>query len=410
VLWFLKLIALPFFEKKVCVHTLFLVGVGLVFFPVAECHLLLHLFETMKNLCLLQNFEDVLQNIIEEWLASAILKSGLLEWDLLRFEVLASKYLKHGIGLLQNFWSPEWMGFASVWSKLFEGPGNWLASTYFWSPGSPDLLQIIWSPDIEWVLLSIWSILASRYWSPDWMGFASVWSAWVLACFKSLEVRGLMSWGFASVWSVCFKILKVRSEWVLLRFEANYLKSGLQWESGNLACFKTFELQFEVLLLQCFDVRNLVCFKIFEVPGFNGDLLQFEASIWKWDLHQFASPDFGMGVAFNLKCVLQKYLKSGIGLLQIIWSPDLNGRCFQFEASTSKYLKWDLLQLLEGYQGREQKLIALPLRVVCTLYFLFALQMRFGFTSAGSLQKHGKVHLFLHSQPPLNHPYPSRLW
>jgi hypothetical protein len=28
-----------------------------------------------------------------------------------------------------------------------------------------------------------------------------------------------------------------------------------------------------------------------------------------------------------------------------------------------------LLQLLEGYQGREQKLIALPLRVVCTLYF-----------------------------------------
>jgi hypothetical protein len=52
----------------------------------------------------LQNFEDVLRkNIIEEWLASAILKSGLLEWDLLRFEVLASKYLKHGIGLLQNF-------------------------------------------------------------------------------------------------------------------------------------------------------------------------------------------------------------------------------------------------------------------------------------------------------------------
>jgi hypothetical protein len=41
-------------------------------------------------------------------------------------------------------------------------------------------------------------------------------------------------------------------------------------ESGNLACFKTFELQFEVLLLQCFDVRLVVCFKIFEVPGFNG--------------------------------------------------------------------------------------------------------------------------------------------
>jgi hypothetical protein len=55
-----------------------LLGLALSFSPVAECHLLLHLFETMKNLCLLQNFEDVLQNIIEEWLASAILKSGLL--------------------------------------------------------------------------------------------------------------------------------------------------------------------------------------------------------------------------------------------------------------------------------------------------------------------------------------------
>jgi hypothetical protein len=41
-------------------------------------------------------------------------------------------------------------------------------------------------------------------------------------------------------------------------------------ESGNLACFKTFELQFEVLLLQCFDVRNLVCFKIFEVRASMG--------------------------------------------------------------------------------------------------------------------------------------------
>jgi hypothetical protein len=94
----------------------------------------------------LQNFEDVLRkNIIEEWLASAILKSGLLEWDLLRFEVLASKYLKHGIGLLQNFWSPEWMGFASVWSKLFEGPGYGLLQN-IWSPGlNGFLLQITWS-------------------------------------------------------------------------------------------------------------------------------------------------------------------------------------------------------------------------------------------------------------------------
>jgi hypothetical protein len=115
-----------------------------------------------------------------------------------------------------------------------------------WSPGSPDLLQIIWSPDIEWVLLSIWSILylLQNIEVRNEMGFASVWSAWVLACFKSLEVRGLMSWGFASVWSLQKCLLR---NW--LRFSLKCLPQNFEspeWMGFASVWSKLFEVRASV--------------------------------------------------------------------------------------------------------------------------------------------------------------------